>query len=167
MIVREIGRLLRFRFMRTGRTPDPALSVREKTRAQGPPTPDRKQSMSISAEVSCNKLAPHAQRDRRIGSVVPGAPAWLARAAWQCLALGILAFAASCALSGTTAIAFNGAIWLVLAPLASLLAVHRHRIGGFWDRRPRSARVRRGAAGTRELQARLPRRQASRLRHAA
>ena len=123
--------------------------------------------MSFAAEHSCNAIPRYTQHDRRTCAVVPRAHGWLSRAAWQCLALGILAFAVSRALSGTTASASDGAIWLVLAPLASLLAVYRHRLGAFWGRRPRSARVRRSAAGARELQSRLPRRQASRLRHAA
>ena len=123
--------------------------------------------MSFAAEDSCNAIHRHTQCDPRTGAVVPRAHGWLSRAAWQCLALGILAFAASRALPGATASASDGAIWLVLAPLASLLTLYRHRLGAFLAGRPRSARGRRGAAGTRELQSRLPRRQASRLRHAA
>ncbi len=150
-----------------GRSPDPALSVHEKTRAHGSATPDRKPAMSIPAQTQVTPAVRHAPRDRRVGPDLATAHARLARAAWQCLVLGSLAFAASRALAGTAASSSDGAIWLVLAPMVSLLALYRHRILAPWVRQARSAPARRSGPVARGLQSRLPRRQASRLRRAA
>ena len=123
--------------------------------------------MSFSAEASSPSIVQLARSDRRIHAVMSHPDPQLARVAWQCLLLGILAFVAWRALSGAAPGANDGGIWLVLAPLASLIALYRHRLGTAWRSPAPVGMARRRAMAAPSLQARFPRHAASRLRRAA
>lgn len=72
----------------------------------------------------------------------------LARALWQCLALGVLLLLALPAARGYSLWFGPGVFWLLAAPLASLLMFYRHAVAAAWRgilvpvprrRRPRGA----------------------------
>jgi len=56
----------------------------------------------------------------------------LARALWQWLALGVLLVLLFPAIRGQGAWIGSGILWLVAAPLSSLLVFHRHAIAAAW-----------------------------------
>ena len=123
--------------------------------------------MALSAQTSSARTAGQLRRNRRIPAGAPHPDARVARVAWQCLVLGILAFTTLHALSSAAASANGGGIWLLLAPVVSLIALYRHRLRAPWAQPAPAASLFHQSAPLRGLQARLPRRAASRLRRAA
>ena len=123
--------------------------------------------MSFSANTSSSRLVRSAQREQRLIGEQAQPHVLLARAAWQFLVLGMLAFAALRLFSGAATSVSDGRLWLILAPVASLLALHRHQLAARWARPAASAPARRSMAAVRAAQSRVPRRVVSRLRRAA
>ncbi len=84
--------------------------------------------MSFSANTSSSRFVRSPQRNQRFIGEQAQPHVLLAPAAWQLLALGVLAFAALRLFSGTAMSVSDGRLWLILAPLASLLALYRHQL---------------------------------------